>query len=124
MPACRHSSRFVFIAEQSHIRADINLARALELEARIFAGFFPVRDPAGQTSEREHHGEHLLGDADGAVDDAAVEIHVGVEVARQEILVVQAVILKLMRDVEQRVIDLELFEQVVATCLDDFRARS
>ncbi len=69
--------------------ADIDLAGALELEARVFQGFHPVGDPTGEAAEGEHYGEHVLGDAEGAIYDATVEVDVGVEVAGEEVVVVE-----------------------------------
>ena len=51
--------------------------------------FPPVGDPARQAADREHHGEHAGRYADGAHDDAAVEIHVGIQLALDEIGVLQ-----------------------------------
>src|SRR5262245_43080800 len=60
-------------------RTGVDLARAADLRLRILDHLFPVRDPAGQAAEREHHREHVRRDAHRAVDDAAVEVDVRVE---------------------------------------------
>ena len=102
---------------------DIDLARALQLEARILVSLLPVGDPTGKASQREHDGEHVLGNAHGAQDDAAVEVDVRIEIAGDEKLVPQRQILHLERDIHERILDVQRLEDAVAGLLDDRRAR-
>ena len=75
------------MVRSGHTEAGVDLARPSDA---VFGGadhFFPMGDPAGQAPEGEHDGEHVGRDAHGGVDDAAVEIDVGVELAGHEVLV-------------------------------------
>lgn len=47
--------------------------------------FPPVGDPAGQSAQGKEHGEHVFGDVHYPVDDAGVEIDVGIEFAFDEV---------------------------------------
>jgi hypothetical protein len=83
----------------------------------------PLRDPPGQPAEGEHDGEHLGGDAHRAVDDAAVEVDVRVELALDEVLVGQRHLLEALGDVEERVAGAQLGEHLVGGDLEDLRPR-
>ena len=69
--------------------AGVNLARTVDLGIRVVVHFLPVGDPAGQTADGKHHGKHVRRDAHGAVEDARVEVHVRVKLARDEVVVLQ-----------------------------------
>ena len=51
--------------------------------------FFPLGNPSRKPSESKYDGKHVLWDADRTVDDAAVEIDVGIELAFDEVVVFQ-----------------------------------
>src|SRR5688572_2880216 len=104
-------------------RAGVHLTWPVDTLSAADANFAPVRDPARQAPDREHHGEHVRRDAERAHDDAAVVIDVRVELARDEVLVVERDLLEPHRDLEQRVVDAELLQQRVARVLDDLGAR-
>jgi hypothetical protein len=83
----------------------------------------PVGDPPGKATEREHDGEHVRREAERAVDDAAVEVDVRVELPIDEVRVLEGGLFEALGDLEQRVLDAELAEDLsVAGRLDD-RAR-
>jgi hypothetical protein len=65
----------------------------------------------------------FVGIFERAVDDARVEVDVGVELARDEVVVLERGLLEALGEVEQRVVDAELGEHAVAGDLDDLRAR-
>ena len=67
--------------------AQINLARARNFLLGIEQHFFPLRDPAGGARNGEEHREHGHREAHGLVDQAGIEIHVGIELARDEVFV-------------------------------------
>ena len=69
----------------------------------VFVHFLPLGNPTGQASECENHGEHVFGNSDRPVDDTAVEIDVGVELAGDEVGVRPRALLELDRDVDERV---------------------
>src|SRR5688572_18633967 len=70
-------------------RAGVDLTRPVDALSAGDVNFAPVRDPARQASDREHHGEHVRRDAERAHDDSAVVVDVRVELAPDEILVVE-----------------------------------
>ena len=80
-------------------------------------------DPAGQAAEGEEDGEHLLREAEGAVDEAGVEVDVGVEVALLEPGVGQGRRLQLQCDLAQRTRDAALADELGADGLGDARPR-
>src|SRR5690606_14097722 len=88
----------------------IDLARAADPELRILLLLQPVRDPAGGARDGEHHREHLGRDAQRLVDDAGVEVDVRVQLALDEVVVLQRRFLEPHRDIEHRVVDAELVE--------------
>src|SRR5271168_4239616 len=51
--------------------------------------FLPLRQPADGAGDGEEHGEHFWLEAHCLVNDAGVEIHVGVELPRHEVIVFQ-----------------------------------
>ncbi len=74
----------------------------------------PVGDPADGAGDGEDHGEHVHRDADRLHDDAGVEVHVRVELLVDEVGVGECNALQLHGDVEQRILDLQLLEHLVA----------
>ena len=56
-------------------------------------------EPAGEAWQSEHNREHLSGDSEGFIDHTRVEVDVGVELARDEVLVFKGNTLKLHGDV-------------------------
>ena len=103
--------------------AHIDLARASDLASRVGLLLAPLRDPAGQASEREQHREHVHREAHRLIDEAGVEVHVRVEFALLEVWVVQGRVLQRERDVQQLGASLMQLEDLVRVTLDDRRAR-
>src|SRR5690349_25126680 len=60
-------------------RALVELARAADLVLGIRDHLLPLRDPAHGTREREDAGEHRDRDAERALPDARIEVHVRVK---------------------------------------------
>jgi hypothetical protein len=104
-------------------RPGVDLARAPDLEVRVAVQLHPLRDPAGQAPEREDRGEHVGRRADRVVDHARVEVDVRVELALDEVVVLQRDLLELHRDLEQLGLHAELLEHLGARLLDDLHAR-
>ena len=50
------------------------------------------------------HGEHLRGNADRLEDDARVEIHVGVQLLLDEVLVLEGDLLELLCQAQNRIV--------------------
>src|ERR1700733_7122451 len=67
----------------------INLPRPRDFLLRIEQHFLPLRDPAGRARNREQHGKHRHGEAHRLVDEAGVEIHVGIKFARHKVIIFQ-----------------------------------
>ena len=90
-------------------RTDVEAAAAARCGCSARATLEPVRQPARRAGDGEQHREHLDREAHGLVDEAGVEVDVGVELAADEVVVGQRDLFELERDVEQRVLagDLE-----------------
>src|SRR3954463_3919655 len=109
--------------EVPELLAGVDLARPADLGLLVVDHLLPVGDPAGQAAEREHDGEHVRRDAHRAVDDAAVEVDVGVQLLRHEVIVAQRDLLHALGEIEQRILDSEVREDLVAHLLEDLGAR-
>src|SRR5690606_3957028 len=70
-------------------RAGIELARTADLLVRIGDHLHPLRNPADRAREREDAREHRRRDAQRALHDAGVKVDVGIELALDEVLVLQ-----------------------------------
>src|ERR1700692_3077983 len=104
-------------------RAGIELARPAELLVRVLDHFLPLRDPADGAGEREQHREHGGWEAHGAQRDAGIEVDVRIELLFDEVFVVQRDALGLDGDVEERIVDAELAQHLVASLLHQLGAR-
>src|SRR5262245_44353221 len=62
-------------------RAGVNLARPVDSGLAVLHDLLVIGDPAGHAADGEHNSEHLQGNADGAHDNAAVKIDIGIEFA-------------------------------------------
>ena len=82
----------------------------------------PLRQPPRRAADGKEHREHLDREADGGVDDAGVEVDVGIETVLDEIVVRQGHPLQLQRDVEQRAATGDR-QHVIRDLLDDLRPR-
>src|SRR5439155_6840422 len=83
--------------------AGVDLARPLDLLLRVVDHLQPLRDPTAGPGDREQHREHADRHAERLVDQARVEIDVRVQLALDEVVVLERDLLQLQRDVEQRV---------------------
>ena len=61
--------------------ASIVLTGTVDVVLTVSEELDPVGDPASNSGDGEEHGEHIGGEAHGAVDEATVEVNVGVEFA-------------------------------------------
>src|SRR6266481_2005942 len=85
-------------------RSLVELARPADLVLGIGDHLLPLRDPAHSAREREDAGEHRHRDAQRALHDAGVEVDVGIELAAEEIIVLERDALELQRKLEQAVV--------------------
>src|SRR6185295_31129 len=105
-------------------RARVQLARPTDTHRRVRDHFLPVRHPAYGARDREHHREHRARNTERRIDDSRVEIDVRVQLARDEVLVLERRFLQALRQLEQRVVLLaEFLEHLVAHVADDLGAR-
>ena len=103
--------------------AYVNLARTVDLGIRVVVHFLPVGDPAGEAPDGEHHGKHVRRDAHGAVEDARVEVYVRVELARDEVVVLEGGFFELDGDIQERVVYVFALEHLVHKLLEHLGAR-
>src|SRR5262245_14954339 len=68
-------------------RSLVELARAADLVLGVGDHLLPLRDPADGAREREDAGEHRHGNAQRALDDPGVEVHVRIKLPRNEVVV-------------------------------------
>src|SRR6476620_7164092 len=105
-------------------RAGKQLARPSDLLIDVANEFVPLRDPAHSARERKNRREHRNRDAERLVDDARVEIDIRVKLALDEIFVLEGDLLERERELEEPVVlQIELFEHLVAGLLDDLGPR-
>jgi len=97
----------------------VYLPRPGDAGGAVVVDFFPVGDPAGQSSDSEHDGEHIGGDADGAEDESAIEIDVGVEFSLDEVGVFEGTCFEFDGDIEEGVGVVELGEEFFASLFED-----
>src|SRR5258708_1707050 len=81
----------------------VDLPRPRDLLLRIEQHFLPLGDPAGRPGNREQDGEHLHRKTHGLVNEPGIEIDVWIELAADEIVVLQGDPLELERNVEERI---------------------
>src|SRR2546422_5889389 len=98
--------------------AQIDLPRARDLLLRIQQHLFPLRDPPRRPRNSEQHRKHGDRKAHRLVDQPGVEVHVGIQLALDEVLVFQRDPLALQRNLQQRVPPHQL-EYLVGNALDD-----
>ncbi len=63
-----------------------------------------MRYPTGGAGDRKHDREHGTWNAECAVDDPGIEIDVRIELARDEVVVLESDLLELERELEQRIV--------------------
>src|SRR5262245_55060885 len=103
--------------------AEIDLTRTRDLLLfRVLDHLLPLREPARGARDLEEHREHVDGEAHRLVDDARVEVDVRVELALDEVLVLERDPFELDRDLEQRIVARDL-EDLIGHLLDDLGAR-
>ena len=98
--------------------AGIDLAGAGDAQF-VVVQFLPVGDPARHSADGEHDGVHIEGDADGPQENTAVKIDIRIQIAADEIVVFQGSLFKLQGDIEQVVVEVQGFEDVVHLFFQD-----
>src|SRR5271167_1612917 len=71
----------------AQIVAQIYLARPGDFLLVVEQHFFPLRDPSRSARNGKQHGEHGHRESHRLVDEAGIEVHVGIEAARHKVFV-------------------------------------
>ena len=98
--------------------SEINLTRPGDFLFRVEKHFLPLREPAGRAWNREEDGEHGHRKAHGLIDEARVKVHVGIELALDEIFVLERDAFALQCDFEEWIFAHEI-EDFVSDALDN-----
>src|SRR5258708_35873078 len=106
----------------ARVVAEINLTRARNFLFGIEQKFFPLRNPTGRAGNGEEHREHGHGETHGLINETGIEVHVGIELALDEVVVLKGDALALKGNFEQGVLAHKV-EDFVSDALDDARAR-
>src|SRR5918999_1209701 len=99
--------------------AGIDLARTGDLELGVVDHLHPLGHPTRSAWYGEHDGEGVRRYPEGFVDEARVEVDVGIELAAREVVVVQRLLFELDGDVEQRALLVRGLEHLVDVPADD-----
>src|SRR5215204_5480429 len=99
--------------------AGVDLARTGDLELGVVHHLHPLGHPTRGAGYGEHDGEGVCRYTQGFVDEAGVEVDVGIEFAAREVVVVERPLFELDRDVEQRALLVRGLEHLVDVAADD-----
>jgi hypothetical protein len=88
----------------------------------VLEQFSPIRNPAWHPPHGKHHRIHIERNAYGPQQDAAVEIDVGIEVAFDEIVILESLLFELKCHLEQRIFLLQLVKYLVDPLFENQRA--
>src|SRR6185503_7697837 len=69
--------------------ADVHLLWPRDLLIGVEQHLLPLRDPARRSRNRKQHREHRHREAQRLIDEAGVEVHVRIQPARDEVLVLE-----------------------------------
>src|SRR5260370_3754041 len=83
---------------------------------------FPLRDPAGSARNREQNGKHGHRETHRLINQAGVEIHVGIELALDEVFIFEGDPFAFEGDFEERALAHQI-ENFVTNTLNDAGAR-
>src|ERR1035441_5289155 len=108
--------------EVAYFLAGVHLARTRDLGVGVLQHFLPLRQPADGARNAEQHGELIRGETHRLVDDTRVEIHVGVELAFDEVLVREGDLLQCQGDIDLGMAARHL-EDFLGALFEDARAR-
>src|SRR5229473_5682134 len=106
----------------ARVVAKVDLAWPRNFLLGIEEHLFPLRNPAGSARNREQNGKHGHRETHRLINEAGVEIHVGIELALDEVFVFESDALALESDFQKGVLA-HKFEDFVSDVLDDASAR-
>src|SRR5215213_10333984 len=99
--------------------ACVDLARTGYPEVGVVDHLHPLGHPTRGAWYGEHDGEGVRRYPEGFVDEARVEVDVGIELAAREVVVVERLLFELDGDVEQRALLVRGLENLVDVAADD-----
>src|SRR5437879_315028 len=102
--------------------AKVDLAGPRNFLLGIEEHLFPLCDPAGSARNREQHGKHGHRETHRLINQAGVEIHVGIQLALDEVFIFEGDSFAFEGDFEQRILAHQI-ENFVRNTLDDAGAR-
>src|SRR6202030_3853016 len=106
----------------AQIVSEIDLARAGNFLLRIQQHLFPLRDPARSARNSKKDWEHRHGEAHRLINETRVEIHIGIEPARNEVFVLERDAFAFERNLDERVAA-HYVENFIRDVLYDFGSR-
>src|SRR5262252_7652543 len=122
-----NASRNSTLADRDDVAAPwtgVELARSADLLVGVGNHLRPLRDPTHGAGEREDAGEHAGWDAERALHDAGVEVHIRVELAIDEVLILERDLFQVHRQLEKSVVvQPELVQDFVASLAHQLRTR-
>src|SRR5690349_1445474 len=101
--------------------AEINLPGPRDFLFRIEEHLFPLRNPARSAGNCKQHRKHGHWETHGLVDQPGVEVHVGIELALDEVVVFEGNALALESDFQERILAHQV-ENLIGDMLDDASA--
>src|SRR5258708_38774575 len=96
---------------------EIDLARACDFLLGVEEHLFPLRDPTGSARNREQDGKHGHWETHRLINETGVEIHVGIELALDEVFVFEGDALAFESDFQERVLAHQI-EDFIGDALD------
>ena len=78
--------------------------------------FAPLGNPARHAADGEHDGKHFGRNSQRPVEDAAVEVDIGIQLPLNEIIILQHGLFKFQGDIEQRVVYGASGQEMWRTC--------
>lgn len=86
----------------SFLPACIDLPGTTDPGIGIVDHFFPVGNPARHAADGKEYGKHVDGETQGHVDETTIEINVGIELATDEVFILEYGLFETQGDVQKR----------------------
>src|SRR5690242_11562827 len=102
----------------ARVVTEVDLARPRNFLLRVEEHLFPLRDPAGSARNREEDREHRHRETHRLINQAGIEVHVGIELALDEVIVFEGDAFTFESDFQERVLAHE-FEDFISNVFDD-----
>src|SRR5215213_4445779 len=116
---CWRASAFVYRHVVYVTGACVDLARTGYPELGVVDHLHPLGHPTRGAWYGKHDGERVRRYPEGFVDEARVEVYVGIKLAAREVVVVERLLFELDGDVEQRALLVRGLENLVDVAADD-----